>query len=93
MHSILSTTQNDAPIQQWALPWNIIQRCTDGLRYRAEFSAHVQTITEKFGQEFDDWENALRQVQQIGGIRIRPDLSGIFQAKTAFAGSLYCGSP
>jgi hypothetical protein len=63
---ILALLENDAPNQQWAIPGNIGQRCMDGLRYRAQFPGHVQALDEAYGGEFfNEWEDALRSVQQV----------------------------
>lgn len=63
---ILALSQNDAPNQQWAIPGNIGQRCTDGLRYRKEFPNHVSLLDSTHGADlFQAWENALRQVQTV----------------------------
>jgi DNA helicase HerA-like ATPase len=63
---ILALSQNDAPTQQWAIPGNIGQRCTDGLRYREEFPNHVSLLDSTHGGDlFQNWEHALRQVQTV----------------------------
>jgi DNA helicase HerA-like ATPase len=63
---ILALSENDAPNQQWAIPGNIQQRCTDGLRYRATFPQHVQMLDAAFGpQVFQEWEAALTTIQAI----------------------------
>jgi len=67
---------------------------TDRLRYRAEFSAQMQPITVNFGaQVFDDWENALRQVQQIGKYEFAPTCQAFVRRKPRLRRFLYCGSP
>lgn len=63
---ILALIENDAPNQQWAIPGNIQQRCSDGLRYRQTFPEHVQTLDTAFGQDvLQGWENALTEIQGI----------------------------
>jgi DNA helicase HerA-like ATPase len=63
---ILSHTQNDSPNQQWALPRNIHQCCSDGLRFRQEFPQHVADLGESYGEDiFPSWELALQQIQAI----------------------------
>jgi len=63
---IISLSQNDAPNQQWAIPNNISQRCTDGLRYRAQFPDHVASLDAAYGQELlKDWESALQEVDAV----------------------------
>jgi len=63
---IISITNNDAPNQQWALPGNIGQRCTDGLRFRQEFPDHVVALNQHFGEElFNEWEQVLHRVQRV----------------------------
>lgn len=63
---ILALIENDAPTQQWAIPNNVIQRCTDGLRYRETFPEHVRTLDAAFGQDvFAEWEHALTTIQTI----------------------------
>ncbi len=63
---IIALSQNDAPTQQWAISGNIGQRCTDGLRYRAEFTQHVTLLDTAYGNDlFQQWEAALRTVQRI----------------------------
>lgn len=63
---ILALIENDAPNQQWAIPNNLQQRCTDGLRYRATFPQHVEALNAAFGQDvLQDWERALTTIQGI----------------------------
>lgn len=63
---IIAISQNDAPNQQWALPTNIAQRCTDGLRYRQEFPGHVASLDLAFGANLlQEWDAALARVQAI----------------------------
>jgi len=61
---IIALSENDASNQQWAIPGNIVQRCTDGLRYRAQFPQHVALLNDKYGESlFQQWETALQTVQ------------------------------
>lgn len=63
---ILALVENDAPNQQWAIPGNVQQRCTDGLRYRQMFPAHVQALDAAFGNDvLPGWESALTTIQNI----------------------------
>lgn len=63
---ILALIENDAPTQQWAIPGNVQQRCTDGLKYRQAFPEHVQALDVAFGRDvLEGWENALAQIQGI----------------------------
>lgn len=63
---ILAHTENDTPTQQWALPRNIQQGCTDGLRYRSEFPDQVEALNQQLGESvFTEWEQALREIQRI----------------------------
>ncbi len=63
---ILALIENDAPNQQWAIPSNVLQRCTDGLRYREQFPEHVQSLETAFGQDvLRDWEDALKEIKTI----------------------------
>lgn len=63
---ILALIENDAPNQQWAIPNNVQQRCSDGLRYRATFPQHVQALDAAYGQELlRAWEQALTTIQGI----------------------------
>lgn len=63
---IIALSQNDAPNQQWALPGNIGQRCTDGLRYRQQFPQHVAALDSAYGPDLlQQWEAALQTVQGV----------------------------
>ncbi len=63
---ILALIENDAPRQQWAIPNNVQQRCTDGLRYRQEFPGHVKALDTAFGQDvLQNWEAALIEINDI----------------------------
>lgn len=63
---ILTLIENDAPNQQWAIPGNVQQRCTDGLRYRATFPEHVAALDAAFGPDVvQGWETALTTIQGV----------------------------
>ncbi len=60
---ILALVENDAPNQQWAIPGNVQQRCTDGLKYRETFPEHVLALDAAFGPDvLQGWEQALTTI-------------------------------
>lgn len=63
---IVALTQNDTPNQQWAIPGNIEQKCSDGLRFRTEFPRQVELLDAAYGPDlFQAWEAALQTAQQV----------------------------
>ena len=63
---IIALCNNEAPNQQWAIPGNILERCRDGLEYRAEFPELARSLDEEFGPEvLSSWEQALQRVQRV----------------------------
>ena len=74
---ILALCENTAPNQQWAIPGNIAQRCTDGLRYRAEFPELAQHLDDEHGPDLlDSWEDALRQIKKVAEDASKTDSQG-----------------
>ena len=80
---IVALCENDAPSQQWAIAKNIVDQCTDSLRYDSEFPNHVGKIAATYGPElFQECKDAFQTTQnvaaeasqqgnQLGGTRIQ----------------------
>ena len=65
-NKIRALCENTSPKQQWAIPGNIIQLCTDGLKYKDDFSERVHRLNEELGSEvFETWHRALEQIRMV----------------------------